>query len=215
MPGSDGTQSAAEIRRLLASRKLEHVVVLGANGTMGYGSGALFTQAVPEVTFLARTKDEGRGGLGGGDPAGALAHRGEPRATSATTTTTSTRAVASADLIFEALTEDFAIKKRDVRPRRRGAARRQRSSPRSPRASRSTSSREGRSESFRQALPRAALLQPAERDRRHRADRRAATPTRRCVDFVEAFSRDAARARDVAHRTTRRRSPATASASRC
>ena len=29
--------------------------MLGANGTMGYGSAALFTQAVPEVTFLART----------------------------------------------------------------------------------------------------------------------------------------------------------------
>ena len=54
MPGSDGTTpSAAEIRRLLASRKLERVVVLGANGTMGYGSAALFTQAVPEVIFLA------------------------------------------------------------------------------------------------------------------------------------------------------------------
>ena len=56
MPGSDGTPNAAEVRRLLASRKLDRVVVLGANGTMGYGSAALFTQAVPEVIFLARTK---------------------------------------------------------------------------------------------------------------------------------------------------------------
>src|SRR5688572_32962388 len=64
MPGSDGTQSAAEIRRLLASRKLERVVVLGANGTMGYGAAALFTQAVPEVIFLARTKAKAEEGLG-------------------------------------------------------------------------------------------------------------------------------------------------------
>jgi len=56
--------SAAEARRLLASRKIEKVVVLGANGTMGYGSGALFTQAVPEVTFLARTKAKAEEGLG-------------------------------------------------------------------------------------------------------------------------------------------------------
>ena len=44
------------MRRLLASRSIERVVVLGANGTMGYGSAALFTQAVPHVTFLARTR---------------------------------------------------------------------------------------------------------------------------------------------------------------
>ena len=49
-------KTAAEIRQILASRKLERVVVLGANGTMGYGSAALFTTAVPEVILLARTK---------------------------------------------------------------------------------------------------------------------------------------------------------------
>ena len=38
------------VRELLATRKIERVVVLGANGTMGYGSAALFTQAVPQVT---------------------------------------------------------------------------------------------------------------------------------------------------------------------
>ena len=65
MSGSDGiAPSAAEVRRLLASRKLERVVVLGANGTMGYGSAALFTQAVPEVIFLARTKAKAEEGLG-------------------------------------------------------------------------------------------------------------------------------------------------------
>ena len=51
---------AAQVRRLLASREIDHVVVLGANGTMGYGSAALFTQAVPKVTFLARILCGGR-----------------------------------------------------------------------------------------------------------------------------------------------------------
>ena len=48
--------SAAELRKRLNTRKIERVVILGANGTMGYGSGALFTTAVPHVTFLARSK---------------------------------------------------------------------------------------------------------------------------------------------------------------
>ena len=57
MSASSATpRSAAEIRRLLATRKIDKVVVLGANGTMGYGSAALFTQAAGEVTLLARSK---------------------------------------------------------------------------------------------------------------------------------------------------------------
>ena len=55
--------SPKEMRQLVASRKIERVVVLGANGTMGYGSAALFTHAVPEVTFLARTKEKAEDGL--------------------------------------------------------------------------------------------------------------------------------------------------------
>ena len=51
-----------------------------------------------------------------------------------------------------------------------------------------------------QELPRAALLQSAERDRGHRADRRRTTPTRSVVDFIEAFSPRAARPRDGPHR---------------
>src|SRR5258705_3373801 len=110
MPGSDGTPGAAEIRRGLASRKLERVVVLGANGTMGYGSAALFTHAVPEVIFLARSKAKAEEGLGE-----AIRQVRSP--------TVATRArvgdydhdlgsaVAGADLIFEALTEDLAVKK--------------------------------------------------------------------------------------------------------
>ena len=55
--------TAAEMRQILASRKIERVVVLGANGTMGFGSAALFTQAVPQVTFLARTQQKAKQGL--------------------------------------------------------------------------------------------------------------------------------------------------------
>jgi len=51
MSGSNETLSGAEVRKLLASRNIERVVVLGANGTMGYGSAARITQAVPHVTI--------------------------------------------------------------------------------------------------------------------------------------------------------------------
>ncbi|HPG26889.1 MAG: 3-hydroxyacyl-CoA dehydrogenase family protein [Spirochaetaceae bacterium] len=102
--------SAAQMRQILASRKIERVVVLGANGTMGYGSGALFTTAVPQVTFLARTKAKADEGL-----AAAIKQVRSPtvalRVTTGDYEHDLAAAVADADLIFEALTEDFAIKK--------------------------------------------------------------------------------------------------------
>jgi len=108
MPGS--SPSAADARRLLASRKLERVVVLGANGTMGYGSAALFTQAVPEVTFLARTRAKAEEGLGD-----AIRQVRSPTVASRSKVgdyeNDLAAAVAGADLIFEALTEDFGVKK--------------------------------------------------------------------------------------------------------
>jgi len=103
-------QSGAAQRRLLASRKIEKVVVLGANGTMGYGSAALFTQAVPHVTFLARTKAKAEEGLGA-----AIKQVRSPTVASRSHVGDYShdleRAVAEADLVFEALTEDFDIKK--------------------------------------------------------------------------------------------------------
>jgi 3-hydroxyacyl-CoA dehydrogenase len=109
MSGSN-PPSGAEVRRLLASRKIEKVVVLGANGTMGYGSAALFTQAVPEVTFLARTKPKAEEGLGA-----AIKQVRSPTVASASKVGSYDAdleaAVSGADLIFEALTEDFAVKK--------------------------------------------------------------------------------------------------------
>lgn len=107
---SSTTPSAAEARRILASREIGHVVVLGANGTMGYGSAALFTQAVPRVTFLARSKAKAEEGL-----AAAIKQVRSPTVASRSECgdyqSDLESAVAEADLIFEALTEDFAIKK--------------------------------------------------------------------------------------------------------
>lgn len=107
---SQTPQSGAEVRRLLASRKIEKVVVLGANGTMGYGSAALFTQAVPQVTFLARTKAKAEEGLGA-----AIKQVRSPTVASRSSVGSYEddleAAVAGADLIFEALTEDLDVKK--------------------------------------------------------------------------------------------------------
>jgi 3-hydroxyacyl-CoA dehydrogenase len=90
---------------------VDHVVVLGANGAMGYGSGALFTAAVPRVTFLARGKDKADAGL-------KVAVNSVRSSTVANRVDTGDydkefdAAVSKADLIFEALTEDFDIKKK-------------------------------------------------------------------------------------------------------
>ncbi len=107
---STDSLTPTRIRELVRSRSLDHVVVLGANGTMGYGSGALFTQAVPKVTFLARTKAKADEGL-----AEAIGQVRSPTVASRVETGDYDhdleRAVGEADLVFEALTEDFAIKK--------------------------------------------------------------------------------------------------------
>ena len=95
---------------LLASREIKHVVVLGANGAMGLGSGVLFTTAVPRVTFLARTKEKADGGL-------AAAVKMVRSSTVANRVDTGSydddfdRVVAEADLIFEAVTEQLDLKK--------------------------------------------------------------------------------------------------------
>jgi 3-hydroxyacyl-CoA dehydrogenase len=108
--GSSSPLTPARVRELVASRTIEKVVVLGANGTMGYGSAALFTQAVPHVTFLARTKAKAEQGLGAAvkqvrsPTVASRAHVGDYEHDLES-------AVAEADLVFEALTEDFAVKK--------------------------------------------------------------------------------------------------------
>ncbi len=102
--------NGVELRRVLESRSVEHVVVLGANGTMGYGSAALFTQAVPKVTFLARSREKAQDGL-----AAAIKQVRSPTVASRAEVgdygSDLEKALESADFIFEALTEDLEIKR--------------------------------------------------------------------------------------------------------
>ncbi len=109
-PTPSASKSPAQLRALARSRKIERVVVLGANGTMGYGSAALFTQAVDHVTLLARTKTKAEEGLGA-----AVKQVRSPtvasRASVGDYEHDLEREVGQADLIFEALTEDFDVKK--------------------------------------------------------------------------------------------------------
>src|SRR5258708_4612069 len=104
-------RSRAQLIDVLGSRRIDHVVVLGANGAMGFGSGALFTTAVPKVTFLARTKEKAHQGLKSAIQAvrsNTVAHRVE----TGDYETGLDAAVAKADLIFEAVTEDLQLKRR-------------------------------------------------------------------------------------------------------
>jgi 3-hydroxyacyl-CoA dehydrogenase len=110
MSPSSQPQSRGRLRELLRRRSIERVVVLGANGTMGYGSAALFTQAVPHVTFLARTKAKAEEGLGA-----AIKQVRSPTVASRAAVGDYGHdleaALERADLIFEALTEDLAVKR--------------------------------------------------------------------------------------------------------
>jgi 3-hydroxyacyl-CoA dehydrogenase len=101
--------TAVERAREDSERHIEHVVVLGANGTMGYGSGALFTSAVRKVTFLARTKEKAEQGL-----AAAIKSVRSPTVAEHVQTGSYDdleRAIADADLIFEAVTEQLELKR--------------------------------------------------------------------------------------------------------
>jgi len=108
VPNADETRRIAEI---LASRPIRHVVVVGANGTMGFGSGALFTRAVPKVTFLARSADKAAEGL-----ASAIKQVRSPtvadRVVCGSYDGDLDAACADADLIFEAVTEKIDLKHR-------------------------------------------------------------------------------------------------------
>ncbi len=92
-----------------SERTLDHVVVLGANGTMGFGSAALFTNAVPRVTFLARTREKAQEGLDaaiGQVRSNSLASRADIGSYDDDLPA----ALATADLVFEAVAEDLSIK---------------------------------------------------------------------------------------------------------
>lgn len=103
------TSISETAQKALTLRKLDHVVVLGANGTMGFGSGALFTHRVGRVTFLARSKEKADQGLAA---AIAMVRSGTVAAKVDTGSYDDDfdRVVAEADLIFEAVTERLDLK---------------------------------------------------------------------------------------------------------
>ena len=90
-------------------RTIRSVVVLGANGAMGSGSGAVFAAAGIPTVFLARTKEK--------------AEAGRARAESMVKSTAISRfittgtyddleaAIENADLVFEAVAEDLETKR--------------------------------------------------------------------------------------------------------
>ena len=103
------TRTTKDLRDSANARPIRHVVVVGANGTMGYGSGGLFTHAVPKVTFLARTREKAEEGV--------AAAVKQVRSSSLASRTAvgdydhdMEAALADADLVFEALSEDLPIK---------------------------------------------------------------------------------------------------------
>jgi 3-hydroxyacyl-CoA dehydrogenase len=90
-------------------RQIRNVVVLGANGAMGSGSGAVFAAAGIPTVFLARTKDKAEAGRARAES------MVKSTAISRFITTGSyddlERAVAAADLVFEAVAEDLETKR--------------------------------------------------------------------------------------------------------
>jgi 3-hydroxyacyl-CoA dehydrogenase len=95
---------------IAAMRPIRKIVVVGANGAMGAGSGAVFALAGIPVVFLARTRDKAEAGR---DRAVQITKGKLSPATIAVGTYDSdlTREVADADLVFEAVAEDLAIKR--------------------------------------------------------------------------------------------------------
>lgn len=90
--------------------KIEKVVVLGANGTMGAGSAEVFAAGGCEVVCLARSADKAAEGI---ETAKNMAKSEEiaDRMSVGSYDADLEKAVAGADLIFEALAEDLALKK--------------------------------------------------------------------------------------------------------
>ncbi len=90
--------------------EINDVVVLGANGTMGAGSGEVFAAGGCKVVFLARSAEKAREGLVTAQNM-AKSQRIADRISVGTYSEDLEEAVAKADLIFEALAEDIELKK--------------------------------------------------------------------------------------------------------
>lgn len=89
---------------------IKKVVVLGANGTMGAGSGEVFAAGGCEVVFLARSADKAAEGVATAQNM-AKSARVADRISVGSYDADLERVCAEADLIFEALAEDLALKK--------------------------------------------------------------------------------------------------------
>jgi 3-hydroxyacyl-CoA dehydrogenase len=89
---------------------IKDVVVLGANGTMGAGSGEVFAAGGCDVVFLARAAEKAHDGLVTAQNM-AKSARIADRISVGTYDQDLEEAVAKADLIFEALAEDIELKK--------------------------------------------------------------------------------------------------------
>ena len=91
-------------------REIRKVVILGANGAMGAGSGEVFAAAGIETVFLARTRDKAKKGqaraekLAKSEALGRYIRVGSYDEDLA-------REVADADLVFEAVSEELALKR--------------------------------------------------------------------------------------------------------
>lgn len=91
-------------------RSIRKVVVLGANGAMGSGSGAVFAAAGIPTVFLARTLEKAEAGRARAEQL----TKGKASAKSISCgsyTTDLETALHDADLIFEAVAEDLATKR--------------------------------------------------------------------------------------------------------
>jgi 3-hydroxyacyl-CoA dehydrogenase len=89
---------------------IQKVAVLGANGTMGAGGVEVFAAGGCDVFLLARSEDKAREGLVAAQNM-AKSERIADRMTVGSYDRDLQRAVADADLIFEAVAEDIELKK--------------------------------------------------------------------------------------------------------
>jgi 3-hydroxyacyl-CoA dehydrogenase len=89
---------------------INRVVVLGANGTMGAGSGEVFAAGGCDVVFLARSHEKAHEGLLTAQNM-AKSQRIADRISVGTYHEDLEDAVSKADLIFEALAEDLVLKR--------------------------------------------------------------------------------------------------------
>src|ERR1043165_8587371 len=89
-------------------RAIRKIVVLGANGAMGSGAGAVFAAAGIPTVFLARTLEKAEAGRARAEQ---LTKGKAQRIHCGTYSSDIGHALADADLIFEAVSEDLAVKR--------------------------------------------------------------------------------------------------------